>query len=1625
MSKHNTEVGSIIEQVVDFAKSHPIDGINDAFFDFIHIFLRNLSIEDLANYRVEDLFGIVSSQWHLVCRRSENQTTLRVYNPTKDKDGWQSTHTVVEVVTGDMPFLVDSMSMELTRLGLTIHQMIYLGGIKCIRQQGQVVELIAHGDEHPEASAEAPIHMEIDRQSGEQALKDIEENLKRVLNDVNRVVTDWPEIQKQVRLIIEEYNDPALQKRFPDMKESREFLDWMLSDCFTFLGFREYQLVGEGSEQALQIVRGTGLGVLYDDTRGKQVRQYADLPEEARRAALSRDHCLTITKTNTRSTVHRPAYTDYVGVKKFDKNGKLVGERRIIGLYTSIAYSSNPNNIPFLREKVAQIMQMSGLPAKSHAGKDLLHILSTFPRDDLLHASADQIFELATGIMRLQERRRIRMFARKDMYGRFVSVLVFVPRENFNTDLAEQMRIILAEETDALEVMMNTRFSESVLARIHFVIRVDSSKPRDYDFAAIEQRLVATGQSWQDGLLENLVTFYDEESANELLAVYRTAFPAGYREAFMPRNAVFDIRKIEKLRKAGSPLEMSLYRSPDCDENQVKLKLFHPRITIPLSDAVPVLENMGFRVLGEETFKVMTHDGACYWINDFTLSSTLSELCDINQFDELFYEALLRLWQRDVENDSFNKLVVASRLNWHEVSLLRAYAKYFRQIGFTLSQQYIEQALVQNGEISCLIVDLFKQRFVPDFTGDRQQECEQIERRITAALDEVSSLDEDRILRMYVSVIYATVRTNFFQRDKHGRRKIFVSLKMDPSKVPDMPLPLPAYEVFVYSPRFEGVHLRSSNVARGGIRWSDRKEDFRVEVLGLMKAQQVKNAVIVPSGAKGGFVTKRTTAHMDRESFIAEGVQCYQNYIRGLFDVTDNLINDKVVHPADSVYYDTDDVYLVVAADKGTATFSDIANEISLHRNFWLKDAFASGGSVGYDHKKMGITARGAWVSAQRHFLELGLNADTAEISVIGIGDLAGDVFGNGVLMSPHLKLVAAFNHLHIFIDPTPDPQKSYEERKRIFNLPRSSWDDYDRKIISSGGGVYKRSAKAIRLTPEIKQLLHLDKDVVVPNELIRAILMAKVDLIWNGGIGTFVKSSVEKNSDVGDRFNDGIRVDGNELRAKVVCEGGNLGATQLGRIEFDLSGGKVNTDFIDNSAGVDCSDHEVNIKILLNPLVASEQLTEEQRNELLIQMTQEVSTLVLTNNYRQNQAISLLSLMSPSDMGLYVHYMNFIESLGLINRDLEFLPDNKQMHDRKAEGLGLTRPELSVLFSYSKNILKSEILKSDLLDDSFLRQFVLYAFPQLLRDKYESEIHHHPLSHEIIATQLSNQVVSDMGITLVYQMHDETGASVANIIRAYACAKQIFRIAETHQLIEALDYQIETDVQYQMMLEGIALVRRSIRWLLRNRREGLSIEDTINHFTDRVSGLFNRLPKLLVGRDREAYEARKQQLMLANAPEQVAAKVASAVPMFHALNIVEAATASGCEIYRVAKTYFMLVDRLELLSIRDYINAYPVDSRWAVLARASFKSDLDWVQRELAVNVLRFETDARSIPGRIAAWMEDNDELVLRVRQVIADLRSADSPDFAILSVAVRELMELAQIGKHRKEMEVSDQAS
>ncbi|RDI46068.1 NAD-glutamate dehydrogenase [Aquicella lusitana] len=1608
---NNRESQNIINQIKTYVKNHAPAKEADLLEAFAERYFSSIALDDLKERTISDLYGILLSHWKFIYQRSPGEAKVRIFNPEKAKDGWKSTHTIIQISHDDIPFLVDSTRMAINRYDYQIHFIIHFGGLKVMRDnRHRITGFLPPGIIEKDATSEAPIYIEIDRIADEREMSALQADIERVLADVRVAVADWRKMVSRVEDCLKdlESNPPSLD--LAELAESRDFLRWLVNNNFTFLGARDYKLIGNGTNRALQIIPGSGLGVLRDETFSTTSKSYAELPPQARKMALSKN-ILIIAKTNTTSTVHRRAYTDYIGVKRFNEKGELIGERRFIGLYTSTAYHSSPRQIPFLRHKVDKVLEDLGFPPDSHDGKEAVHIIETLPRDDLFQASHEELLALTLGILQLKERKRIRLLVRRDAFYRYFSCLVFVPREIFNTELVYSMQDILMEAFKGIECTYTTYFSDSVLARIHFLVRVNPRAPVDYDIAEIEKKLITVSRSWSDELKEQLIEKYGESEGLKYYIKYHRAFPASYTEYYSAAEALGDIEKIEGLSKENA---LGMLFSKTNGGHTLSLKLFHVEETVVLSDVLPILENMGLRIIGERPHEVKFKDGKRIWVNDFDVSYSTNKAIDIKSVKDVFQEAFTRIWFQEAENDGFNRLVLDANLTWQETAMLRAYTKYLRQTGFTFSQSYIEQALINNVEITKLLVQLFILRFDPVIQRHKHPDPSELITAIEQSLDAVSSLDEDRILRRLLEVIQATIRTNYFQKNNEGTEKPYISFKFDPSAISDLPLPKPKYEIFVYSPRVEGVHLRAGKVARGGLRWSDRREDFRTEVLGLMKAQQVKNTVIVPEGAKGGFFVKTAqTSTMSRDEYMKEVIYCYSTFIKGLLDITDNIKEGVIIPPANVVRYDEDDPYLVVAADKGTATFSDIANGIAQSYGFWLDDAFASGGSAGYDHKKMGITSRGVWVSVKRHFRELEIDPEKDNFTVVGIGDMSGDVFGNGMLLSRHIKLIGAFNHMHIFLDPDPDPEASYEERKRLFGLPRSSWSDYNPDLISKGGGVFNRSAKSIKLTPELKRVLNTKKDSMVPNELIRTMLKAPVDLIWNGGIGTFVKSAQENHADVGDRTNDGIRIDAVELNAKVIAEGGNLGLTQLARIEYSLQGGIVNTDFIDNSAGVDCSDHEVNIKILLNRLMLQGDMTREQRNKLLEKMTDEVAELVLLDNYEQTQMLSLEASVSQQTMDLFRQYMNDLEKEGRLNRRLEYLPDDKTLIERKASNKPLTRPEIAILLAYSKMYLKQDILASDVPEEPYFDKYLLAAFPKPLREKYLPEMKEHSLRREIVATQLCKAIADRMGINFVERLQRETGASTAFIIRAFTIADSLFHMEDLWHQITALDYKVSTHIQYRMMLQIYYLIRRATRWFLRNRKPNLDIQKTIDSFSPSINELIKHLPQLLDASDKEAFDAAMGYLTEQGVPEKLARSVACCNTLFTSLDIVESAQKYELDLFEVAKTYYLLGNRLELNWLRELMNSYVVENQWDELARAGFRDDLDRVQRKLSARVLTMkikDAKTKTIEERINIWINRYQFLMERWQKLLTDVKSSDIVGFVTYSVVLRELFDFAQ---------------
>ncbi|HUR04701.1 MAG TPA: NAD-glutamate dehydrogenase [Nonomuraea sp.] len=1580
---------------------------------FLRIYYRHVAPEDLLDRSPVDVYGPAMSQKQLAEVRPQGRAVVRVYTPTLEENGWDPGHSVVEVVTDDMSFLVDSVTMELARhdIGtyLVVHPQMRV-------RRDMTGKMLGRGQEDVTGQmlVESWMHFEIDRQSDPEALRQLEADLQRVLSDVRQAVEDFRKMRGVAVQTAEDLtlNPPPLEPA--EVEDSLDLLRWLADGHFTFLGYREYRLEHTDEGDALRALPGAALGILRDDKIGSE--SFSVLPAEVRAKAREKQ-LLIITKANSRATVHRAAYLDYIGVKLFSPEGEVIGERRFLGLFTHVAYSESISRIPVLRRKLADVLEQAGLAPDSHDGKDLIEILETFPRDELFQTSLDQLLPIALGVLRLRERKQVKLFLRRDDYGRYISCLIYLPRDRYTTQVRVRMQELLLKALGGKTLDYSAMIGESALARLHVVIRGERGKqlpPPGVDVEELEARLAAITRSWEDDLAAALAELTSEEEAPKLARRYQGAFPEGYKADFPPEMAVVDLRRLEQL--AGSDeneIGLNLYEPYDAGEGERRLKIYKLGTPISLSRALPLIQRLGVEVVDERPYEVdRDNDPATKnaWIYDFGLRYTPNDEVDRKDFKRLFQDGLIALWKGEVQADNFNSLILRAGLTWEQVEILRVYAKYLRQAGSAFSQRYMERVLTGNVRLARLLVRLFEARLDPRRGDDvRADLADALHEEILGALDEVASLDEDRILRAYLEMIQATLRTNYFQT-VDGRRKPYISLKFDPQAISVLPLPRPKYEIFVYSARVEGVHLRFGKVARGGLRWSDRMEDFRTEVLGLVKAQMVKNTVIVPTGSKGGFVVKRPPAGGGREELLAEGVACYRMFISGLLDVTDNLVDGKVVPPPDVVRHDGDDTYLVVAADKGTATFSDIANGVAKEYGFWLGDAFASGGSIGYDHKVMGITARGAWESVKYHFRTIGTDVQTTDFTVAGIGDMSGDVFGNGMLLSQHIRLVAAFDHRHIFIDPDPDTARGFAERQRLFALPRSSWADYDTKLISAGGGVYQRTAKSIPITPQIREALSIPAAAtsMTPNDLISAILRAPVDLLWNGGIGTYVKASTESNADVGDKANDSLRIDAAELRCKVIGEGGNLGFTQLARIEFARGGGLVNTDFIDNSAGVDTSDHEVNIKILLDQVVRDGELTDKQRNQVFTSMTDEVADLVLRDNYAQNVVLAATRAQSVEMLHIHSRYLRRLERDGLVNRELEFLPSDKTLAERRQAKLGLTAPEFSVLLAYTKLVADAELLGSDLPDDPYLASWLVSYFPSALRKRFRAYMDAHPLRREIITTCVVNELVNSMGTTFMFRFSEETGASTPDIVRAYLVAREVFDLSSFYRAVEALDNKADTSIQIAMLLEARKLAERGTRWLLGNRRPPLDVAGSVSFFVKGVNGLLAHIPKLLAGPDLAAFEERRDSFAARGVPTELAERVAAMVPAYSTFDLVEISSLTERPVNEVAEVYFDLADRLQLARLRERVIALPRDNRWNAMARAALRDDLYAAHASLTRDVLTHSEPGLSPEDRLARWTEANSAAVHRSRQTLSEIWESDNFDLATLSVALRAIRTL-----------------
>lgn len=1613
-------IGQLARQVL--ARDGAPQDAGTAANRFLDLYYMQVSPDDLLDARPEALTGAALAVWRFAQSRMPGTPKIRVYNPTIDEHGWTSSHTVIEIVNDDMPFLVDSVTGWLTSHNITVHLIIH--PILRVKRDGKgtLTELLggdgagAHkrdGGNGEGVISESVMHLEIDEQPTAAARDEVLDGINAVLADVRAAVADWEPMRQRLATVLKGLSPTPPGVPAEEGEEARAFLAWLDNNHFTYLGYREYAFGGDADEPGIgTVVAESGLGLLREaDARiFHPTTEASALPPDIR-ALVRSPKLLMISKANRRSTVHRPVPMDTVGIKKIAADGRVTGEYRFIGLFTSQAYNLSPRLIPLLRHKIECVMQRSGLAPNSHDGKALLNILETYPRDELFQISEDDLYDISLGILQLQERSRVALFIRRDPFERFLSCLIFAPRERFDTDLRLKFQEILCEELNGTVSAYYTQIGDSPLARLHLIIKTKPGEVPTFDSEQIERRLARAARAWPDELRESLIEAHGEDAGLAVMRRFADAFPTAYRERTSAASAVQDIERIERTRQTGK-LSLTLYRPIDASDDSVRLKIYHATDAVPLSDVLPMLENLGFKVIDELPSLIEpAADGATaaarIWIHDFGMRTRDAQPLALDQLKPLIEEAFARLWAEEMENDGFNKLVIAAGLNWREVTIIRAYSKYLRQAGITYSQAYMEDTFLHNPGFARLIADLFAVRSNPAMQAKAAVRETELKQQYEDALDGVASLDEDRILRRFLNLVLSMLRTNFYQKAADGGPKPYLSFKLDSRAVDELPLPRPLYEIFVYSPRMEGIHLRGGKVARGGIRWSDRREDFRTEILGLMKAQMVKNAVIVPVGAKGGFVVKRPPASGTREALQEEGIACYKTLMRGLLDITDNYKGASVIAPKDVVRHDGDDPYLVVAADKGTATFSDIANGIARDYGFWLDDAFASGGSAGYDHKKIGITARGAWESVKRHFRELGVDTQSQDFTVVGVGDMSGDVFGNGMLRSPHIKLLAAFNHLHIFVDPTPDPAASFAERQRLFDLPRSSWSDYDATLISKGGGVFDRKAKSIKLTPEIQALFDIQQEAVPPSDLIRAILKARVDLLFFGGIGTFIKSASETQADAGDRANDALRIDGREARAKVIGEGANLGVTQLGRIDYarnggpEGTGGKINTDAIDNSGGVDASDHEVNLKILLGAVVDEGDLTMKQRDKLLFSMTDELAELILRDNYLQTQALSVMEAQNVQQLDDQQHFIKALERVGKLNRDVEKLPSVEAIAALAAAGKGLTRPELAVLLAYGKLWLYEELLGSNLPDEAFLIEDLYRYFPTAVRDSFKDAIARHRLRREIIATVATNSMVNRVGPTFVHQMIDRTGCPPGDVAHAYTVTRDGFALRDLWAGIEALDAKVPAQTQIAMIRETGRLVSRCTLWFLQNMTHPIDVGAAIADVKPGIELLTAKMIDVLPHEDRTRLQERAQNYIQDGAPEDLALAIARLDWLGAAPDIIRLASRDVNTVMDVARLYYGLGAALDLKWLRQAARSVAAKTSWQKQAVAAVIEDLYAFQAEITSRVLASGQSAE-------AWIAARGSAAQRITQLTDDMKAAPAIDIAMLAVASRQLRAL-----------------
>ena len=1582
---------ALVEEAAGLAATGELPVRAAALNAFVRAFYRHVPPGELLMRTPALLAEGALSMWRFAAQRLPGEPKIGISAQAPGRS-------IVQLLNDDRRFLVDSVSVALAGLGFEIDLVIHpVLGV----QRDASGHLEACAPDLVAATRESMMQFELIGDLGDERRAAVMARLQSVLGDVRAAVDDWPAMRALVREMAGEVGGMvrlAAAAGATDPAEDAAFLAWLENDNFLFLGTREY--VFTGSE--LEVVHGVGRGVLRNDAflvfDGLRALTRASTDVQA----FLRAPLLTmISKSNRRSTVHRPVAMDTIIVKRIGPDGAVSGLRLIMGLFTKDSYVRLPHEVPVLRQKVRRCRERSGFAPDGRDGKALQHILDHFPRDELFQIDETQLFETALGILHLQQKPRLALFMLRDPFERFVTCLVYLPRDRFNAEIGRRIASLLEQSVGGSITFESTNFDDAILARLHFVIATvpgpagsSLAVAGESAVAAIERRLTEALRTWANRLGEALVPAGGVQGAAERLRRYATAFPSAYIERFSVDDAVQDIGFLE-IVATGVPLAVCL---SGLGGEAVRLKVFHSGGPVALSDVLPVLENLGTRVVNENPFAVTPRDtGGVIWIQDFELQIRGGPGGRDAAATQHFEEAFRQVWSGDLENDGFNRLVLAAGLSPREVVVLRTYCKLIRQTGSSFSQVYMEDTMSAHPALARLLVSLFDRRSDPALpAADRDQQAQAMARQVREGLEQVDNLDQDRILRSFLLLIEKTLRTNYRQRDAAGQPKAYLSIKLASREIDLLPLPRPLVEIFVYSPRMEGCHLRGGKVARGGIRWSDRKEDFRTEVLGLMKAQMVKNAVIVPIGSKGGFVVKRPPEE-GRAALMAEVVACYKLLMCGLLDLTDNIKGNAVLPPRDTVCHDPADTYLVVAADKGTATFSDIANAVAIEYGFWLGDAFASGGSIGYDHKVMGITAKGAWEAVKRHFREIGTDIQNAEFSCVGVGDMSGDVFGNGMLLSRHTRLIAAFNHLHIFIDPDPDPERSWAERKRLFERAGSSWSDYDTGELSLGGGVYERRAKSVTLSEAACARLGLPAEPLAPALLIQALLRQDVDLLWFGGIGTYVKAAIESHAQAGDRANDGLRVDAAALRARVIGEGANLAVTQRARIEFALRGGRINTDAIDNSAGVDTSDHEVNIKIGVGDAVAAGLLAPADRGRFLASMTAEVEHLVLRDNYLQTLALTLTQANAPALLDNHVRLMRAMERHGRLDRAVEFLPDDESLAQRAAAQAGLARPEIAVLLAYAKNGLYDELLASPLPDDPALQDHLFGYFPERLRDAARATLPAHRLRREIVATVIANALLNRMGPSFIEDTQARTGREPAAVSAAYLIVQDVFGLASVWADIEALDNKIAAGVQTRLLLAVAHVVDQAVRWFLSSDLP-LDLRSRVAQFKPGIDALTAAMPALLPDPERAVNADRAASYVDTGAPAGLAERIVALNTLSTAMDIVQISEETGGGVADIGRSYFAAGVDFGLLVLRRQAREMPVATPWQRLAADALTDDSYAQQREIVRRLARGAMDGEQpLAQRVGPGTQLHD--------VLAEIARTSPPDLAMLTVASRRI--------------------